>query len=297
MEKVKPHLFVLGGTGFLGRQIAEEGLLRGFRVSVFGRSQPTSTQHERAEILFEKRDEEMVVLRAPEDVAVVINSLAIYGRGGESEDEIFNVNHAIPTAIAKYYLASERAHRPELFLNIDTALCAEVSVYAKSKAAFRYELARMLNAPIVGLRLDQFYGPGDDGSKFITMLVRKFISKAAAIPLSSGVQKRRFLYARDAVLAIFDVVEAAVAKRLAFGAGAEAILPPLGDERTVKDVVMLTQKISGGEPTKLDFGALKDRGIETDALLVPKGFEFLSERVCIGLEEGIKVVFEAEKKT
>ena len=297
MEKMKPHLLVLGGTGFLGRQIAEEGLLRGFRVSVFSRSQPTSLRHERAEISFAKLGEKTEVQSAPEDVDVIINSLAIYGRGGESEIEITNVNYVIPTAIARHYLSSERLHPLKLFLNVDTALRSEVSIYAKSKAAFRAELARIQSAPIVGLRLDQFYGPGDAASKFITMLVQKFVSKVATIPLSSGVQKRRFLFARDAVLAIFDVVEAAVAKRLAFGAGAEAILPPLGDERTVKDVVMLTQKISGGEPTKLDFGALKDRGIETDALLVPKGFEFLSERVCIGLEEGIKVVFEAEKKT
>lgn len=296
MEEVKPHILILGGTGFLGRQIADEAVLRGFRVSVFGRSQPTSAQHARAEIVFDTRGDEMAVLRAPDDVDVVINSLASYGRNGESEAEIFNVNTSIPKAIAKYYFGSTSKLHPKLFLNIDTALRSEVSVYAKSKAAFRVELSRISEAPIVGLRLDQFYGPGDDASKFITMLVKKFISKAPEISLSSGLQRRRFLYSRDAVFAIFDVVEASIAKRLTFGAGAEAVLPPLGDERTVKEAVLLAQKICFGDSTTLNFGAVKDRGIETDAIQVPKGFEFLSKRVCIGLEEGIKVVFEAEKK-
>lgn len=297
MNRTHAKILVLGGTGYLGRQIAESAASSGFQVAVFGRREIRSQGLEKARIVFSDARDKLSVVEAPENVDVIVNSIANYGRAGEAESEIFYANHLIPRAILDHYF-NNSSRKPTLFLNIDTALGDDVSLYAKSKASFRKDLleAAKAGAPIVGLRLDQFYGSGDAESKFITMLIRKFLRKAEKIPLSTGHQQRRFTFSSDVVKVVLDVVGRAMAGTLKYGLETAAILPLLGVESSVRDLVLKVQKLSGEATTHLDFGAIPDRRAEIEPRKVPSGFEFLEERDFVGLDEGIAMTIAGEAK-
>lgn len=291
------HILILGGTGFLGGHLARAALAEGFRVSVFGRSKPASSETKIAEIEFDRSGELAKVVRAPSDIDVVINTLACYGRNGETESELNWVNCDLPRAIAVHYFQTENT-RPRLFLNVDTALRPEVSVYSRTKATFRAELATLARsgAPMVGVRLDQFYGPLDAKTKFVTMVVHKFLDKSPAIALSGGNQARRFLFVSDAVDRLIELVRRGLNHKLHFSEATTAILPQMGIESSVRDVVLKAQEICQGQATRLDFGSLADRGPETDVRKIETGFEFMEQGAFVGIDEGIRRVVEAERQ-
>ena len=297
MSGIKAHMLILGGTGYLGRNLAEVAVKNGYRVSIFGRRELSSPDFSKAEISFQGETDGLFVVDAPKNVDVIVNAMTNYGRDGEPESEIFYANHVIPRAIFDHYFKN-RSSGPSLFLNVDTVLNAKVSVYAKSKAAFRKDLIAAAggSAPFVGLRLDQFYGPGDADSKFVTMLIRKFLNKSESIALSSGLQLRRFTICDDVIETILDVAARALNGSLHFVADTAELLPHLGVESSIKDLVLKVQTLSDGGSTRLDFGAIADRVLETDPRKVPTGFEFLEKRVFTGLDEGIARTISTEKQ-
>jgi len=60
---------------------------------------------------------------------------------------------------------------------------------------------------VVNLLVEHFYGPGDNGSKFIPSLMDKCLMNSTTIDLTSGDQKRDFIYIDDLVKACNIVIE------------------------------------------------------------------------------------------
>lgn len=281
----------------MGRQIALRARDEGYRVSVYGRRAIEELGIEQARLEF--RDGKLVG-GAPPDVDVVINSLACYRNVGDNGAEMEWVNRDLPVAVLRAYFldASFCQHRPNLFLNVDSALRSGVSSYATTKTELRSKLETFANEglPIVGLRLDQFYGPADGRGKFVTMLALSFLNKAVSIPLSSGQQRRRFLFVTDAIDALMDVVEKALRRELTYSKETAALLPALGDSTLVREVVHKVQEACHGHATRLDFGALADRGVETDPPSLAPGFEFLESRPVVRIEDGIRKLVDFERR-
>ncbi|MEL0011613.1 MAG: NAD-dependent epimerase/dehydratase family protein, partial [Bacteroidota bacterium] len=88
------------------------------------------------------------------------------------------------------------------FINSDTTLERFVNQYAMTKYQFR-EWGKFLcqenEFGFVNLRLEHFYGPGDDPSKFTTHVIQSCSSQTKELLLTKGDQLRDFVYIDDVV--------------------------------------------------------------------------------------------------
>lgn len=275
------RVLILGGTGFLGSRLAKDFASRGSNVSVLSRK-PLPFQDFRWL-------SEQELLNAPHNFQfdLAVNCITQYGRSGESDSELIKANVDTPLKLINEL---SKANQLKL-INVDTALNPRASLYAELKARLRTRLKELKLAQ-VHLRLDQFYGAGDSASKLITMLFDKMLSQQPDLPLSSGLQIRRFTEVSDVIAAI-----AAISERL-LSPEAEIsqveILAKLGEESSVKDLVLKIKALCVGSRTQLLFGALPDRVAETDAFTVPAEFAFLEKSSFVSLDVGLQRVYEFE---
>lgn len=278
---VSPSALILGGTGFLGSALGSELKLSGWDVDLLGRRTG--------------RDPMSLDLKSYD---VVVNALANYGRNGETRTEIEWVNSLLPMKMAERLFAD--GTRPHLFFNVDTALEASVSPYAQSKASLRQglkKLAARSETAIFGIRFDQFYGPGENQARLVTMLLFNLMKNEQEIGLTSGRQVRRFLYHMDAAKLIVECLERWRNGTLPCSAASVALVPLLGVECSVRDLALKAQTLcqSGGYgmKTRLNFGAIADRTNELAVRDLPSEFQFLEARSFVSLDAGLKAVYES----
>jgi len=97
-----------------------------------------------------------------------------------------------------------------MFLNTDTILDKYLNLYALSKNQLlqwgkffsMHERIRFGN-----IRLEHFYGPDDDPTKFSTYVINGCLQNVSELKLTKGEQKRDFIYIDDVVLAYMVLLE------------------------------------------------------------------------------------------
>ncbi|QTL39795.1 NAD(P)-dependent oxidoreductase [Xenorhabdus budapestensis] len=128
---------------------------------------------------------------------VVINTAALYGRKNESFQDIVNANITFPIMLLEC-LGKERAYT---FINCGTSLPPEVSTYALTKNQF-VDLAKNLTSAslckFINVRLEHFFGPSDDITKFTTYVFYQCIYNLP-LKLTEGTQLRDFIYIKDLI--------------------------------------------------------------------------------------------------
>lgn len=218
----------------------------------------------------------------------VIHAATCYGRHGESEAQIDAANQTFPAQV----LSAAAAAKVPLFINSDTSLDADVSPYAASKARFRARLDQVAQAgdiQAIHLRLEHFYGPGDDDSKFVTYLIRSCLKPVDELSLTAGTQRRDFIYVDDAVAAYLTVLQQRPQQTsctLDVGSG-EAV--------TVRALVERIRDLTGS-PTRLNFGARQMR--PNEAMLCQadvRALTALGWRCRHSLEQGLAHTIEQER--
>lgn len=218
----------------------------------------------------------------------VIHAATCYGRGGEDEARIFAANLEFP----KQVLVAARAAGARLFINSDTSLAADLNAYAASKAEFRRCLERQAEAggvPAVNLRLEHFFGPGDDDSKFVSYLIRSCLNNVPSLDLTAGTQRRDFIHVDDTVSAYLTVLGRAPSQ------GCVNLDVGSGQAVTVRALVEQIHALSESE-TQLNFGARPMRANE--AMLCEadtRPLQALGWRCRYTLEQGLKRTIEQEK--
>ena len=202
----QPKTTVLSGaTGFLGSRICRALAERGHLVHAYRRagSKPVAGLPESVHWhLLPAEIEAPFAVRPRPDA--VIHCAALYGRKGESPAEMIEANTLLPVRLRD--LAAK--HGVPVFFNTDTVLDPALNAYALSKHQAVEWLRRSNGLPrVVNLRLQHFYGPGDDPSKFIAAMVAQCAANVPEIPLTDGRQRRDFLYVDDAVSAYVALLE------------------------------------------------------------------------------------------
>jgi nucleoside-diphosphate-sugar epimerase len=201
------RILVTGATGFLGSHLCRELLRSDYLVSAFKRKE---SHFERVrdianEIQWHFLPKEIEdPFKSREGIYAVIHCAAVYGRKAfESLGDIIQTNILLPAQLA---LLANRYSVP-LFLNADTVLDPMLSSYALSKHQAVDWLKLACKATrIINLRLQHFYGPDDDNSKFIMRLIEHCLSNVAKIELTEGRQQRDFVYVADVVNAFISIL-------------------------------------------------------------------------------------------
>lgn len=204
------RILLTGVTGFLGSHLAKALLAGGYEVVALKRQ--SSSLHRVESIIsdvdffdIEGLDFDQL-FRNCGKVNTIIHTATCYGRNSESVSEIFSANTEFPLRLLD---AGNRAG-VEMFLNTDTILDKYLNLYALSKNQLlqwgkffsMHERIRFGN-----IRLEHFYGPDDDPTKFSTYVINSCLQNVSELKLTKGEQKRDFIYIDDVVLAYMVLLE------------------------------------------------------------------------------------------
>ena len=183
---------ITGATGFLGSHLCQALLAGGYSVAAFRRPASDLARLGPAaeRIRWHLTPEELEApFRGAQVPEAVLHCAALYGRRGESAPEMIEANTLLPARL--HHLAQARG--VPLFLNTDTILEPTLNPYALSKHHAAQWLRMAGGATrVLNLKVQHFYGPGDDPTKFITRLITQCLANVAEIPLTDGRQRRDF---------------------------------------------------------------------------------------------------------
>lgn len=250
-------ILITGGTGYLGSNIIKK-IHDKFKIICLYRDKKklkVFSEKIRGNVLFfSYKKIKIDLLLEKYKVDIVFHCATNYGK--ESDDEnIIESNLLLPL---RFLRAAIRNKNVNFFINTDTILDKRINSYSLSKKQFRDWLLKYsseINA--INIKFEHFYGPKDDKSKFINMIVDQLKNNVEKIDLTMGFQKRDFIYIDDAVDAVEIILENLKNLNNKFD-----IEIGTGNLYTIRHVVEKIKSLSSNSTTKLNFGALKYRNNE-----------------------------------
>ncbi|MDD5139079.1 MAG: NAD-dependent epimerase/dehydratase [Verrucomicrobiales bacterium] len=244
-----------GATGFLGSHLCRALVERGHRVHAYHRPQSNLARlgDAAAKVQWHLTPETFSTpFTTGARVDAVIHCAALYGRKNETISDLIAANTLLPVQLFE----QAQRHAVPLFLHADTILDPAVNPYARSKHQAVEWLRAAAAEPvrITNLKLQHFYGPGDDLTKFIPAMMMKCLAHEPEIKLTDGQQRRDFIYIDDAVRAIIAVLEQPVS------GGHNFYEVEIGNGMAVpiRELVETIHRLAGSR-SKLLFGALPHR--------------------------------------
>jgi CDP-paratose synthetase len=207
-------VLLTGATGYLGSHLARYFLQKGHHLIILKRSfsnidRITDIFDKLVSFDIDKINLDMVFNKVP-NIDIVIHTAVNYGRNKSGVTNVFDSNVQFPLELLKISINNN----VKVFINTDSYFSSEgvrlkyLEEYILSKRTF-LEWARKYasnNIKLINMRLEHVYGPNESISKFTSWIVNECRVNATNINLSSGIQKRDFIYIDDVVEAYEMVV-------------------------------------------------------------------------------------------
>lgn len=200
-------ILLTGSTGFLGSHLLKSFISNGVEVAILIRS--TSDLWRISQILDNVKiyNIDRIKLRVIFDEfrpEIIVHTACSYGRNNEGITDIVNSNLILGLELL------EEAIRINVktFVNTDSLLPRNINYYSLSKAQFTDWLnIKSSHIQVVNFKIEHMYGLNDDKKKFVPWLISRMLNDENIIDLTSGVQKRDFIYITDVVDAFNLVIE------------------------------------------------------------------------------------------
>jgi nucleoside-diphosphate-sugar epimerase len=277
---------VTGATGFLGSRVAAALVAAGEQVIAALR--PSSDRSRLpAKVAIRQTSDPRALC---EGVDAIVHLACCYGRAGEAVAEVAEANFHAPLRL----LDAAMRTGVRAFVSTGTSLPPETSPYALTKRQFADygRTSTRGRLAFVDLRLEQFYGPGEDAGRIVALLVGACVRGEARLALTPGEQVRDLLYVDDAVAAVIAAARAAAAaprEPLQLEAGT-------GEGIAIRDLAELIKRLSGAA-TALDFGAIPYRANEPMRLVADiAALQRLGWKPQVSLEEGLRRTIAAARE-
>lgn len=193
-------ILITGISGYLGSQLSNALITEHELAGTIRTSSNIDRLRVKDKIQFINLDDinwsEQVRVFKPD---VVINTATLYGRKNEMLSDMIQANILFPTKL----LECLDREGGIAFINCGSSLPPSVSSYALTKKQF-VELANTFcknhDMKFVNLRLEHFFGPFDDATKFTSYVIRQCLS-SQPLKLTAGIQERDFIYIEDLISA------------------------------------------------------------------------------------------------
>ncbi|MFA6433301.1 MAG: NAD-dependent epimerase/dehydratase family protein [Elusimicrobiales bacterium] len=251
----QPKLLLTGATGFLGSNLLRKLTAVGYHVVLLVRYTSNfskiSDMLGKVSLLYSE-NANYEKFFSQNKIDCVIHCATNYGRKGQLPLAILDTNLVLPLKLLQ--IGAENGLN--CFINTDTVLGMNLSHYSLSKSQFKEWLKVYSDRLVcVNLALEHFYGPGDDESKFVTWLIRALLKNSRSLNLTSGDQKREFIYIDDVVDAFLRVIKSSALLENGY-------CPyEIGADKSIKirDFVTHVKSLIKNNNTTLNFGAIPYR--------------------------------------
>jgi len=288
-------ILLAGSTGFLGSYLLKSFVKNGCEVIALKRSSSNISRIDdylNQITLYDIDKIEPSTLFKDHKIDIVINTVTNYGRKDTRISSIVDTN-----LIFGLKLLEESVNtNVKAFINTDTLLDRDINAYALSKAQLVdwMKFLSTKNTKMVNIKIEHMYGPLDDENKFIYWLINQLKQNIEKIDLTSGVQKRDFIYIDDIVNA-YDMIIKNIDKTLNF----EEFELGSGNSIEVKKFIELIYNelsITKKVDTILNFGKIPYRDNENmDMQANIEKLTNLSWKPKVSIEDGIKQILQEEK--
>jgi len=285
-------VLLTGATGFLGSHLLESLLDGGYKVVILKRS--TSDTWRINHLLdvvkaYDVDTDQVEQVFTDQGIDAVIHTACSYGRNGEFIYDIVESNLIFGLKLLDACIK----FKVGMFCNTDTLLNKTLNDYALSKNQLTQWLQQKSDqVQVINLKLEHMYGPKDDATKFVSWLLSQLQAGAAEVKLTSGKQRRDFIYIDDVVSAYMTVLAKAevLGQYNEFEVGTGHSIP-------VKSFIEILKKSYedkfGVSSTFLHFGAVPYReGEVMDFRVDNAGLMNLGWNPVYSLEQGLKLVIE-----
>ena len=299
-------LLIVGGTGFIGRSLAEHSVQRGFKTIVLSLTEPKdniklhNVTYIQADItsLNELRG---CLPQAPIDYVVnlsgYINHADFLNGGRETLDTHFigvqNLLQIIDWRTLRRFVqigtsdeyGNQAAPQNE---EMSTRPISSYSVGKTASTLLLQTLCRTEALPSVVLRLFLVYGPGQNNKRFLPQIINGCLSNAV-FSVSAGQQLRDFCYIDDVVDGIFLCLEND-------NVNGEVINLASGRAISIREAIeYISETIDGGNP---EFGKIAYRAGENMELYadISKAQRILDWKPKIKFEDGVNITINHYRK-
>ena len=284
-------ILITGITGFLGSSIAVELLKRNYEIVGIIRKHSSFDRIKKIEnkiILVESEaNNYQKLFDDNKQIDIVIHTATCYGRNNETPLEIFDSNTRFPLEL----LDISSKSNVKVFINTDTVLDKFLNIYSLSKNHL-LEWGKFYSSnfeiKFINLKLEHFYGRGDDNNKFIASLIELCKNNEQKIDLTLGNQKRDFIHISDVVEAYILILNDALKNTIWFDEYEIGSGKSVSIKQFAKTVHLLTKSSS-----ELNFGAIpyrKNEVMESKAnieRLIKMGWSCR-----LNIEEGLKITIK-----
>lgn len=288
-------ILLTGSTGFLGSYLLKSFVKSGYEVIALKRSTSNTyriNDYLKKVTLYNIDKVNLEDIFKKHKINIVINTVTNYGRIDNKISSILDTNLIFGLKLLEESVNSNA----KAFINTDTLLERNINAYALSKAQLVDWIKFLSNkqTKMINIKIEHMYGALDDENKFIYWLINKLKQNVEKIDLTSGVQKRDFIYIDDIVSAYEIIIQ-----NINTFSNYEEFELGSGNSIEVKNFVeKIYQEISNKQTlsTKLNFGAVSYR--DNENMNIQANIEKLTNlawKPKVSIKDGIKKILEEEK--
>lgn len=288
-------ILIAGATGFLGSYLLKSFVNSGYKVIALKRATSDTYRLDNylsQVIIYDIDTVELNTIFNNHKIDICINTVTDYGRKDNKISVIVDTNLLFGLKL----LEKSVDNNVKVFINTDTLLNRNINTYALSKAQL-VDWMKFLsneNTKMVNIKIEHMYGPLDDENKFIYWLINQLKQNVHKIDLTSGIQKRDFIYIDDIVTAyeviIDNISNSSNFEEFELGSGTSIVVKEFINNIYVE--LCKNQEIT----TKLNFGVIPYR--DNENMNMEANIDKLTQlgwKAKISIEDGINKILNKEK--